>query len=109
MLKPIAIIAMLGGLWAERAAADPLFCSPERKEICNYNKPCEIVPAGEFLVVIDEATNSYTRCDKPDRTTCSTYTMVKSGDHKGYMTFEMSSRAASAKSGRPEIGQRPSA
>lgn len=81
------------------AASDPYFCSPTRKEICNYNKPCESVPPGDFLIILDEARNTYTRCDKPDPATCSTYSMVQSGDAKKYKTYEMPSRGGFSKIG----------
>lgn len=101
MLKRIAMIAALGSLWGEQAtaASDPFFCTPTRKQICNYDKPCETVPTGEFVVVIDDVRNSYTRCDKPDPATCTTYDMVKSGDYKKYITFEMSGRGGFSKIG----------
>ncbi|WP_128082243.1 hypothetical protein [Sphingomonas sp. Ant20] len=54
---------------------------------------------GKFLVIIDDTRNTYTRCDKPDRDSCSTYDMVKSGDYKKYMTFEMSGRGGFSKIG----------
>lgn len=81
------------------AASDPFFCSPERKQICNYDKPCDTVASSEFLVIIDDATNLYTRCDKPDRKACDSYNMVRSGDYKGYTTFEMVGRGGFSKIG----------
>ncbi len=103
-MVPTRLSLLLAGLlsaWGADAFAanDPRFCSPERKQICNYDKPCETVPAGEFLVIIDDATNLYTRCDKPDRIACDSYNMVKSGDYKGYQTFEMSGRGGFSKLG----------
>jgi hypothetical protein len=97
----LVVLICAGGICSKQAlaASDPFFCKPERKEICNYDKPCETVSAGEFLVIIDDATNTYTRCDKPDRATCDSYAMVKSGDYKGYTTFEMSSRGGFSKIG----------
>lgn len=100
MRKAIAAVGAVGTLWsAQVGAADPFLCSTSRKEICNYDKPCEAVAAGEFLVVIDDTRNTYTRCDKPDRATCSTYSMVKSGDYQGYTTFEMAGRGGFSKIG----------
>lgn len=81
------------------AAADPFFCTTSRKEICNFNKACEVVGAGNFLVIVDDANNSYVRCDKPRRENCSAYDMVKAGDHKGYLTFEMPGRGGFSKIG----------
>lgn len=81
------------------AAPDPFFCSPTRKQICNSDKPCQTAPTGEFYVFIDDETNSYTRCETPDRASCSTYGMVKSGNQKNYMTFEMTGRGAFSKIG----------
>ena len=93
-------VALASGWAADAAAAsDPFYCRPERKEICNYDKPCEAVPAGEFLVIIDDAINLYTRCDKPDSKTCDSYNMVKSGDSKRYQTFEIAGRGGFSKLG----------
>lgn len=98
--KTGALLASVLLAWSTGAvAADPFFCSPERKEICNYDKPCEIIPAGTFLVIIDDGANTYTRCDKPDRSTCDTYTIVKSSDYKKYSTYEMSGRGGFGKIG----------
>ncbi len=96
-----ALLVCAASLWSSNAiaASDPFFCSPERKQICNYNNPCETVAFGEFLVIIDDETNTYLRCDKPDRKSCDTYSMVKSGDYKKYTTFEMVGRGGFSKLG----------
>lgn len=101
MRKTVSSIVLTVAFVSSSAAlaADPYFCSPERKEACNSDKPCETVPAGRFLVILNEAENSYTRCDKPDRAACSTYSMVKSGDPKGYTTYEMVGRGGFSKVG----------
>jgi hypothetical protein len=101
MFERLTILAAVSGLWSGQgdAASDPFFCSPSRKEICNYDKPCALEAIGKFLVIIDDTRNTYTRCDKPDRDSCSTYDMVKSGDYKKYMTFEMSGRGGFSKIG----------
>ncbi len=96
----VALLAFVGQAYSTNAlAADPFFCSPSRKEICNYDKPCEVVPVDDFLVIIDDETNVYMRCDKPDRATCVTYTMVKSGDYKRYMTYEIAGHGGFSKLG----------
>ena len=101
MFERLTILAAVSGLWSGPAAAasDPFFCSPSRKEICNFDKPCAPGVIGEFVVIIDDTSNTYTRCDKPERASCSTYDMVKSGDYKKYMTFEMSGRGGFSKIG----------